>query len=105
MVECYSTGGGNVSFHKGTLAPPGEIELVHPLAHSSPQPKREMDRFSLFCTAYDRKSYFFTMGAPVHQNCPFPWGMWTSHVMHDAFGPCEYTTQMAPRSVQLSLHK
>ena len=24
MVQCYSTGEGNVSFHKGTLAPPGE---------------------------------------------------------------------------------
>jgi len=24
MVHCYSTGDGNVSFHKGTLAPPGE---------------------------------------------------------------------------------
>ena len=29
------------------------------------------------------------MGAPIHQNCPFPWGIWTSHVTHDAFGPCE----------------
>ena len=29
------------------------------------------------------------MGAPIHQNCPFPWGIWTSHVTHDAlkFGP------------------
>jgi len=56
------------------------IELVHPLAHSSPQPKREMHRFSRFCTAYDRKCLYFTTGAPVHQNCPFPWGIWTSHV-------------------------
>ena len=29
------------------------------------------------------------MGAPVHQNCTFPWGIWTSHVTHDAFGSYE----------------
>jgi len=26
MVQCYLTGDGNVSFHKGTLAPPGEYD-------------------------------------------------------------------------------
>jgi len=26
------------------------------------------------CTAYGRKCLYFTMDAPVHQNCPFPWG-------------------------------
>ena len=80
------------------------IELVHSSAHSSPQPKRQMDRFSRFCTAYVRKCLYFTMGSPIHQNCPFPWGIWTSHVTHDAFGPCESTTQMAPRSDHPSLH-
>jgi len=93
MVQRYSTGDGNVSFHKGTSA----IELVHPSAQSSPQSKRQMDRFSRFCTAYGRKCLYFTMGAPIHQNCPFPWGIWTSHVTRDAFGPCEPTTQTAPR--------
>jgi len=39
-----------------------------------------MDRFSRFCTAYGRKYLYFTMGAPIHQNCRFPWGIWTSHV-------------------------
>jgi len=56
------------------------IELMHPSAHSSPQPIRQMDRFSRFCTAYGRKCLYFTMGAPIHQNCPFPCGIWTSHV-------------------------
>jgi len=28
MVQCYSTGDGNVSFHKGTLAPPGEYDWI-----------------------------------------------------------------------------
>jgi len=62
------------------------IELVHPSAHSCPQPKRQMDWFSRFCTAYGRKCLYFTMGAPIHQNCPFPWGIWTFHVTHDALG-------------------
>ena len=81
------------------------IELVHPSAHSSAQSKRQMDRFSRFCTAYGRKCLYFTMGAPIHQNRPFPWGIWTSHVTRDAFFPCELTTQTAPPSVQPSLHR
>jgi len=93
MVQCYSTGDGNVSFHQGTLA----TELVHPSAHSSPQSKQQMDRFSRFCTVYGRKCLYFTMGAPIHQNCPLPWGIWTSHVTRDAFGPCKPTTQTTPR--------
>ena len=71
-----------MSFHKGTLA----IELVYPSAHLSPQSKRQMDRFSHFCTAYG-KCLYFTMGTLIHQNCAFPWGIWTSHVTCDAFGP------------------
>jgi len=63
------------------------IEHVHPSAHSSPQLKRQMDRFSHFCRAYGRKCLYFTMGAPVHQNCPFPRKIWTSYVTRDAFGP------------------
>ena len=31
------------------------IELVLPLDHPSPQPKRQIDRFRRFCTAYGRK--------------------------------------------------
>ena len=81
------------------------IELVHPSAHSSPQSKRQMDRFSRFAQLRQKVPIYFTMGAPIHQNCPFPWEIWTSHVTRDAFGPCEPTTQTAPRSVQPSLHR
>jgi len=63
------------------------IELVHPSAHSSPQSKRQMDRFSRFCTAYGRRCLYLTMGTPIYQNCPFPWGIWTSHVTRDEFRP------------------
>jgi len=53
------------------------IEFVLPSAYPSPQPKRQIDRFSRFCTAHGRKCRYFTMGAPIHQNCPFPWRIWT----------------------------
>jgi len=53
------------------------IELVLPSAHSSPQPKRQIDRFSRFCTAHSRKSVYFTIGALFPKNCPYPWGFWT----------------------------
>ena len=66
------------------------IELVHSSAHLSPQPKRQVDRFSRFYTADDRKSSYFTMAAPIHQKCPFPWKIWTSHVTCDAFGPSPF---------------
>jgi len=81
------------------------IELVHPSVNSSPQPKRQMDRFSRFCTAYGTKCLYFTMGALIQQNCPFPPGIWTSHVTHDALRPCEPTTETARRSVQPCLHR
>jgi len=77
------------------------IELVHPSAHSSPQPKRQTYRFSRF-TQLTTECLYFTMGAPIHQNCPFHLD---SHLTHDALGPCEPTTQTAPRWVQPCLHR
>jgi len=76
MVQCYSTGDGNVSSHEGTLAPPGEYDwIVHPSAHLSPQPKRLIDRFSHFCTAHGS-----VVGHAGHvlypNNCPIAWGIW-----------------------------
>ena len=54
------------------------IELLLPSAHPSPQSKWQINRFSCFCTAYGRKSLYFTMGRPFFpQNCPFPRGIWT----------------------------
>ena len=54
------------------------IDLVLPWAHSSPQPKGQMDRFNRFCTADGRKSLYFAMGAPFPRSCPFPLGvLWT----------------------------
>ena len=51
------------------------IELVHFSAHSSPQPKRQMDRFNRFCTDDRKVSLYFTVIRPFPpQNCPFSWG-------------------------------
>ena len=49
------------------------IELVLPLAHPSPQCKRQIDWFSHFCKGHSRVS----SGMPQHvlspNNCPFAW--------------------------------
>jgi len=50
------------------------IELMLLSAHPSPQRKRQIDRFSHFCTAHGRKSLYFTLCVPIPQNCPFPDG-------------------------------
>ena len=36
-----------------------------PWANPSPNPKRHLDRFTCFCTAYGRASLYFTMGHPL----------------------------------------
>jgi len=73
------------------------IELAHPSVHSSPKPKRRIDRFSRFST--------FTMGASIPQNCPFSWGDLDRHLTYDSLGRSEPITQTAPRSVQPFLHR
>jgi len=42
----------------------GMIELLLPSSNLSPQPKQQIYRFSRFCTAYGRKSLYFTLGTP-----------------------------------------
>ena len=44
------------------------IELVLPSAHPSPQPKRQIDRFSRFCTACHRKSQWATLSPKWHHD-------------------------------------
>jgi len=73
MVQCYSTGDGNVSFHKAHwchLA--NTIELVHPSANSSPQSKWQMDRFSRFSLRH--KVPILYNGRPYPSELPFPMG-------------------------------
>ena len=71
------------------------IEFVHPLAHSSPQPKWQINRFSHFCTAHGRVS----SGIPPVRHAPFLWGIWTPS-NNDYLGPSKPKIQTASRSVQ-----
>jgi len=81
------------------------IEPVHPSAHSSQQPKWQIDQFSRFCTAHAMKSLYFTMGAHFPQNCPFSWEDQNRHLIHDLLSQTELTVQMAPLSVLLFSHR
>jgi len=76
------------------------IKLVLLLAHPSPQPKRQINRLSHFCTAHGRKSVYFTMDAPFPKNCPFQWRDLDPHLTHGSLGPSEPITQTASRSVE-----
>jgi len=44
--------------------------LLLPSTHPSPQPERQIDRFSHFCTAYGRKYLYFTMDSPFPNIAP-----------------------------------
>jgi len=50
------------------------IEFVLLSAHPSPQSKRQIDRFSRFCTARRIKCLYFTMSAPSPTIAPFRGG-------------------------------
>ena len=55
------------------------IQLVCPAAHSSPQPKRQIDRFSCVCTDDSGVSLYFTM--PVsYSKLPVPMSASIPHV-------------------------
>jgi len=71
------------------------IELVLPSAYQSPQPKRQIDRFSRFCTAHGRKSVYFTMGDTLPKIAPSHGGIWSPHLIHDSLSQTEPTIQIA----------
>ena len=68
------------------------IEPVLPLAHQSPQPRQQIDRFSHFRTAHGR-ALSGTLAPPGK----YDW-------ICASFGPPESTTKTANWSVQLFLH-
>jgi len=76
------------------------IDLVLPLAYLSPQPKRQINRVSHFCTAHSRKSLYFTMVHPFPPKLLLRKGDLEPHLTNDSLGPFEPTTQMASRLVQ-----
>jgi len=78
-------------------------ELMLSSSHRSLQPKRQIDRFSRFCTAHGRKSLYFTMGDPFPKFAPSH-GVSGPHLTHDSFGHYGPTIQTASRSVQPFSH-
>ena len=81
-----------------------QLNLCFVQAHPSPQPKRQIDRFSHFCTAHGRVS----SGMPGHvlspNNCSFGWGILAPS--NTCFlGPPKSITQTASRSFSRLLHR
>ena len=50
---------------RGASEPPSNTRFLMSYAHSSPQPKLHLDRFSRFCTHDRRVSLYFKMGRPI----------------------------------------
>jgi len=80
------------------------IELVHPSAHWSAQPKRQIDRFSFFAQLTAESAYILQW-APLSSRIAPSYGGSEPHLTHDASGQCQPTTQTAPRSVQPCLQR
>jgi len=74
------------------------IKRALQMVYASPQPKREVDRFSRFCTAH-RWMSSATLGPPGEYgwNCAHGWTC-------ASIGLPDFTVQMANRSVQPFLH-
>jgi len=56
----FYTANGRVSSGRLAIDLANTSRLVHASAQSSLKPKRQIDRFSRFCTAHGRKSLYFT---------------------------------------------
>ena len=65
------------------------IELVLPLTHPSPQPKRKIDWFSRFCTDHGRVSLYFTTGRPPPLKLTLPMGDLDPYLTRDSLDPSE----------------
>jgi len=68
------------------------IELMRPSARSSPQHKRQIYRFSRFCTTHGRKSHTLQW-APLSPNIAPLHGDLGPHLTHDFLDPSEPTIQ------------
>ena len=80
------------------------LNLCFTRSTPSPQPKRQIDRFSRFCTAHGRTSLYCTMSTLFSQNCPQSWGDLDPHLIHDCLGESMPTIQTASRWVQPFSH-
>jgi len=66
--------------HWRNLANTIELVLVLPSANPSPQLKRQIDRFSHFCTVHSRVSSGMRRHALFPNNCPLAWGWAPSNI-------------------------
>jgi len=75
VVQCYSTGDGNVSFHKGTLAPPGKYDWTF-ASFSWLKSTTEMANGSVqpFLHSLRQKVPILYNGRPYPQELPLPMG-------------------------------
>jgi len=76
------------------------IKHMIPWAHSSPQPKRHLDRFSRFRTGDRRMSLYLQWDVLSPSKLPLPMGDLDPHLMHGSLGSPESSTQTASWSVQ-----
>jgi len=80
------------------------IEFVLPLAHLSPQSKRQIDRFSRSCTAAHGRKSLYLQWALLSPKIASSHAGSRPHLIRGSMGPPESSTQTASRSVQLFLH-
>jgi len=92
MVQRCWAGDGNVFSHEGTLAPPGEYDCNLCILRPSRVHKRNGKWIGSGIFAQLTAESAYTL-----QWAPLSTRISTSHVTHDDLGPCEPTTQTAPR--------
>jgi len=80
------------------------IELVLLSSHPSPQSKRQIDRFSHFCTTHCRKPYTLQW-ATLSPKLPLLVGDLDHRLIHDSFSQSEPTIQTTSQLVQLFSHR
>jgi len=84
MVQSYLPHGRTYCRHLAN-----SIELVHPSAHSSPQPKRHSDRFSRFLQSLQQNVLILYNGRPYPPELAIPTGDLEPHLTRDSLGPSE----------------
>jgi len=73
------------------------IELVLPVAHPSPQPKRQIDQFTVLHSSRQNVPILYN-GMPP-QNCPFPWDE-SGPPSNAWFQPCAHPSPQLKRHLK-----
>jgi len=88
-VQSYSPGGANVH----------PIWPMLPWAHSSPYPKRHLNRFIRFCTAHGRQAPFFAIGRLFPLKIAPSYGDLDPYLTYGYLGPLKSITETASRLI------